>query len=298
MSTIFYKLSAERSLALFARLIFCLLVFQLALQTPAQRLSNLTASAAKNTAQIQIQIPSPKDPVTVLSKIGPVFLKSFSMSNFSMLGFVKDQSPIVIEYELEPGSTATITISSMEKDKNQTFVIELPTTNDQRQQIIRRLPEGFGKKPQVGVLSFRAFKNGSGERKPARFFLSGLGVGDKAVGSMVIDQLQFRPGSINTKLKEKASYSFRSTSDFNTGSADFMLVTLSSDGVVRSELAGREMLKNGVRGGASVTKEWNGRNIKGKISQGPHQFWVRVWRGAKSGGDWVFAATRQMVIVQ
>lgn len=298
MSIILYNLSKRRSRALFARLVLCLLVFQLAPQTRAQKSSSLTASGAKNMAPVQIVIPIPKSKAKVLYKKGPVFLATFSMSNFSMLGFVKDQWPIVIEYELEPDSTAFITISIMDNDKNKPFVIELPPTNNERRQVIHRLPDGFGKKPQVGVLSFRAFKNGPGERKPARFFLSGLGVGDKAVGSMVIDQLQFQPGSINTKLKEKASYSFRSLSDFNTGSADFMLVKPSSDGVVRPQLAGRQELKNGVRGNTIVSKEWDGKNLKGKYSQGPHQFYVRVWRGAKSGGDWVFAATRQTVIVQ
>jgi hypothetical protein len=232
----------------------------------------------------------------IIAKSGPAFAAVFSMSSFSVNGYVKGRWPIVIDYELEAESAAEVTISI--KDTKQTFVIELPPTNDQRKEVIRQLPEEFGQEPQVGLLSFQAFKTGPGQRKPARFFLYGLGVGDRAVGSMVIDQLQFQPGSIHPKLKEKASYSFRSLSDFDTGSADFMLVTLSSDGVVRPQLVARETLKNGVRRGESVSKDWDGKDSKGKISEGPHQFHVRMWRGLKGGGDWVFAATRQVVRVE
>ena len=247
----------------------------------------------------QIVIPAfggSKSEAEIIAKSGPAFPAVFSMTSLSIKGFVKGRWPIVIDYELERDSTAIITIST--KDTKQPLIIQLPPTDDQRKEVVRELAEEFGKKPQVGVFRFEAFKTGPGQRNPARFFLYGLGVGDKAVGSMVIDQLQFQPGSIRTKLKEKASYSFRSASDFNTVSADFMLVTLSTDGVVRPQLAFRETLKNGVRRGDSVKRDWDGRNNKGKISQGPHQFHVRAWRSLKGGADWVFAATQQVVRVE
>jgi hypothetical protein len=238
------------------------------------------------------------------------------MSNFSVKGFVKGGWPIVIEYQLEPESSAALTITI--KDMKQPFVIQLPPTKGERKEIIRQLPEEFGRKPQVGVLSFQAFKVGAGQKQPAsfflyglsvgavgagqkqpaHFFLYGLGVGDKAVGPMVIDQLRFQPGSIRPNLKEKATYSFRSLSEFDTVSADFMLVTISPDNVVRPQLVAQQMLKNGVGPGETVTKEWDGKNRKGKVSQGPHQFYVRVWRGLKSGGDWVFAAIEELVRVE
>jgi hypothetical protein len=285
MSISSYKLPGKRLLVLFALLVFPMLVFEPAPQTI--------------TAQIQIPIPgsgSGGSEAESIAKNGPAFPAVFSMSSFSVKGFVKGRWPIVIDYELEAESNALVTISV--KGTKQPLVIKLEPTNDQHKEVISQLPEEFGKKPQVGVLSFQAFKTGAGERRPARFFLYGLGVGDHAVGSMVIDQLHFQPGHIRPKLKEKASYSFRALSDFDTVSADFMLVTLSPDGVVRPQLAAREMLQNGVRRGESVAKDWNGKNDKGKISQGSHQFHVRVWRGLKSGGDWVFAATQQTVRVE
>jgi len=303
-----YKLTGRRILIPFATSLFSLFVFQPA---PPAAAARADPSDLKNRTQIRVQFPVRKKSekekkvesaeskakivAEVIAKSGPEFPTVFSMSSFSLKGFVKGLWPIVIDYELEPESSAVITISA--GDKQQPFIIELPTTNDERKEVIRQLPEAFGQKPQVGVLSFQALKNGTGERRPARFFLYGLGVGDHAVGSMVVDQLQFKPGQIRPQLGEKASYSFRALSDFDTGSADFMLVTLSSDGVVRPQLAASAPLKNGVRRGESVTRDWDGKN-RGKISQGTHQFRVRVWRGLKSGGDWVFAFTRQTVRVE
>ncbi|HEX8140738.1 MAG TPA: hypothetical protein VF544_24440 [Pyrinomonadaceae bacterium] len=213
-----------------------------------------------------------------------------------MQGIVKGLWPVVIDYELEPESRALISISV--NDARQPFVIELPATNDQRAEVVRQLPAEFGQKPLVGLIYFQAFKSGPEGRRPARFFLYGLGMGDKAVGSMVIDQLRFQPGQIRTKLKEKASYSFHSRADFDAVSADFLRVISPPGGATSWQLAGREMLKDGVRRDKTVARDWDGRTINGTVSQGPHQFQVRVWRSLKNGGDWVSAVTKQMVKVE
>lgn len=266
---------------------------------PARQSDNLIVSYTQNTGQV----PIPPFPIFggsesgKIAKDGPTFAAMISMSSFTLKGFVKsDGWMILVDYELEPESTAVIAITT--KDTKQPFVLQLPSTNDQRQEVIREL-SGFGKKLQVGELTFQAFKNGPDPRKPARFFLYGLALGDRkdVIGSMVVDQLHFQPGTLRPNLKEKATYSFRSLSDFDRASADFLLVTL-SDGILCPQLAARQMFKNGVRRGESVTKDWDGKNTKGKVSRGPYQFRVRVWRGLKSGGDWVFASTKQEVRVQ
>jgi len=253
----------------------------------------------QDTTRVQIPIPVPRPSTTkILARIGPVFPTVFSMNSFKVYGFVKGRWPIVIDYELEAASTAEVMIRTNIDKGSRVVRLQLESTNGQRRQLQTNLPKEFGEKPQVGELSFEAYKNGSGPRKPARFFLYGLGVGDKAVGSMVIDQLQFQPGSIHPRLKEKATYSFRCLADFNAASANFMLITLSPDGVVRPQLVASEKLNHGVRRGDSVKKDWDGKDRKGRISRGPHQFHFRAWRSLNSGADWVFAATQQVVKVE
>ncbi|HEV7798988.1 MAG TPA: hypothetical protein VGO73_12560 [Pyrinomonadaceae bacterium] len=270
---------------------------------PVSQKSNLVVSHPKTpTKSIQTIIVKGKDKkqskvgdiLSKLDQLGPLIsAAAYSMSDFSVQGFVKGKWPIVIVYELEADSTAEITISTNEgKDKYQ--VLLPPTDGDE---VKRYLPETFGQKPQLGLISFKALKNGPEPRKPARFFLYGLGVGDKAVGSLVIVQLRFQPPSIRPKLKEKASYSFRSLSDFNNVAAEVSLA-VAADNTSHLQLVYSKEFKDGVRRGQVVTDDWDGKNSKGQISVGTHQFHVRAWSGLKDGGAWTVVSERRLVKVQ
>ena len=251
-------------------------------QLPIPRISHDTKSKAQTT----------KDLVDLVSKVGPLFPLGFNMSHFEVKGFVKGEWPLVIDYELEPDSIATLTIST--ENVKQPVVINLSPT--QRGEVISKLPAEFGKKPQVGVLTFEAFKTGSSGREPAGFVLHALGMGDHAVGSVVIDQLHFQPENISTQKGQKASYSFHSRAYFNRGWAEFKLLTVTNR-IVHVQLVASEQLNNGIRNGDSVTREWDGKDNHHLVKPGVYQFHVRMQRGLSSGGDWVFAAAEQVVRV-
>lgn len=314
MTLIPYQLS-RRLPVLFALLVFSLFAFRPQPETiaaseeqsvSAAQGSNLVVSYAKTTTKgiqsISVKREDKKqlklaDILSKLDKLGPLFpATAYSMSNFSVEGVVKGNWPIVVDYELEADSTAEVTISI--NDGKLKIAIPLPPTNGERGEAQTRLPEVFGQGPQLGVVSFKAFKNGPEPRKPAQFFLYGLGVGDKAVGSMVIVQLRFQPGRIRPKLKEKASYSFKSLSDFSNVTADFKIATVAPDGSTHPQLAYSKEFKDGVRQDQTMNGDWDGKNSKGKISVGPHQFHIRAWRGLKSGADWAFAAEKKLVTVE
>lgn len=299
MSMIPYKLPARRLLVLFASLA-TLVVFPAEPQTLARQPSSVNLGRTRNTAQItgpRVPIPGGwggKSSSDKLAKSGPVFPEVFSMSSFFVEGLLVGGWSVVIEYELEGESTAEVVIGV--RGTKQSFIIKLAPTNGQPIQITNKLPEIFSQKPQAGVVSFKALKNGPDPRKPALFVLSGLGFGPNAVSSMVIDQPQFQPGSINATGKEKATYSFRSLNDFNLASAEFVRVT-NVDGDLKLDFVYRETFKDGVRRGERVSREWDGKNKKNKISLGLHQVWIRVWRNLKSGGDWSIGSTKQRVKV-
>jgi hypothetical protein len=320
------RLLRRKPLILFALFVFSLFIFQPRVQptaastgqpisdaqdrtsahSSAELRSSLIALYAENTIQrVPVNIDIKKKQTKVdeilakLSTLGPVFpAAAFSMSNFAVEGFVRGRWPIVVVYELEADSTAEVTVSTINDGKREAFRIQLQPTKGEPLEEKRQIPEAFGRQPQLGAVSFRAVKNGPEPRKPAHFFLYGLGVGDKAVGSIVIDQLKFQPSTIHPKLKEKASYSFHSRSDFNAGAADFMRVTRSPDNVIHFEPVAGQLLKDGIGRDEQVANDWDGKNDKGKVSPGPHQFRVRVWRGLKSGGDWVSAFSPQVVTVE
>jgi hypothetical protein len=215
------------------------------------------------------------------------------MSNFSVVGFVNGGWPIVIEYELEANSTALATIST--RDGKHSFPIQLQSTNDQPTEVIRQLPPEFGQQPVVGVLSFTALKKGPEPRKPARFFLSGLGLGPHAVGSVVIDRLQCQPSPIHTRQKERTLYSFHSISDFSTVEAQFRLGTYFND-AIDSRVVFREHFPDGIRQDSLVTERWNGKSNKGEIFPGQYQLWVKGW--LKSNKNWAHAAKEKAVKVE
>lgn len=326
--TLFSYAVSKRLLVLFTLLIFSLLVFQprppttaageqslrdaqgrpseaAATHSGAQPRSSLIVSHPKNQKIPpipRVRMKTEKKQTNVakiisnLAKAGPLFpAVAFSMSDFSVQGIVKGKWPLVIEYELEADSTAEVTISINNGELK--FPVRLRTTNGKTIQVTDHLPETFGQKPQLGEVSFKAFKNGPEPRRPANFFLYGLGFGDKAVGSMVVNNLKFQPPGIHPKLKEKASYGFHSLSEFDFGSADFMRVTY-PDNVYHFEPVARKKLNDGIEYDETVTKDWDGKNDKGKVSLGRHQFRVQVWRTLQSGGDWVSAFSKQVVQVE
>lgn len=321
MTLISYQLSRRILLVLFALLVFSFLGFQPQPQPiaasdepslpghtgapapshPSSR-SNLFPGYPKNTTQLPgIRVKLNKQQsnaakvLSNLAKLGPVFPAAFSTSDFRMEGFVKGNWPIVIVYHLEADSAAEAIIST--NDGKLKFPILLPPTNGERTEVMKQLPEGFGQKPQVGSISFRALKNGPKPQSPADFFLYGLGVGDKAVGSLVIVNMQVRPSSIRPKLKEKTSYSFQALSDFNKVTAEFSVMVSAKGGSHMTRVYLKEF-KNGVRRGEVVTDNWDGKNSKGKISVGHHVFQVRAWRDLEKGADYTYTASRNLAIVE
>jgi hypothetical protein len=256
----------------------------------------------KNTTQgVGVKVEKKKqvkvgDVLSKLGQLGPAFPAAYSLSNFTVEGPVKGKWPIVIVYELEADSTAEVTINT--QDGKLRFPIQLAPTNGERREVKAQVPETFGQKPQLGMVSFKAFKNGPEPKQAAHFFLYGLGVGDKAVGSLVIVQLQFRPRSIHPTQKEKVTYSFQSRSDFNRVAAEFFLVVKAADSSTHKQLAFSREFKNGARPGQTLEGDWDGKNSKGKISVGPHQFHVRAWRGLQDGGDWTYVAEAGLIKVE
>ena len=200
----------------------------------------------------------------------------------------------MIEYELAAGSTADIHVQYAEKPKN-SYTMHLPSTNGEIVEKKWMLSKELGEKLTVGNFIVKAMKNGSDPNADAGFFLYGMGVGDEAVGSLVIDQAQFRPSPIHPKSGEKSRYSFRALRPFNSAAVDFKVVAINSAGLPGYKTVFTKWFKNGLSQGQVIEEEWDGMNSKGKILPGIYRFVVRAWRGLRSnvGGDWTFRYTKE-----
>lgn len=307
MRNIAYKLSGRGAFVTSMLLVLTALVCRPALPVITARAEPDTRPATRGGQQGGVPIPpigfggggGAKIDAGYLAKYGPYFAAKFIMDSFNFMGLVKGGVPIAFEYELQAGSTASITIQHA-KNPKQAVTISLPPTNGEIKQVKSTLPNWLGEKPEAGVFIVKAVKNGADPKADAGFFLYGMGVGDEAVGSLVIDQAQFRPSPIHPKLGEKTRYSFRALRSFNSATVDFRVVVRNSDGLPSYESVNSKSYKNGLNQGQVVEEEWNGMNSKGRISRGVHRFMVRAWRGLKrnAGGDWTFVYTKERVVVE
>jgi hypothetical protein len=237
--------------------------------------------------------------VKSIAKNGPLFAATYLLNDFNVTGFVKGGWPVVIEYELAAGSTATISVQHAKKPKK-SYTIHLSPTNGEITEVKWILPKELGEKVTVGTFIVKAVKNGSDSKADAGFFLYGMGVGDEAVGSLVIDQDQFGPSPIHPKSGERTRYSFRALRPFNSVAVDFMVAAIKSNSLPGYDTVATKLFKNGISQGQVINEEWDGMNSKGVISMGVHRFVVRAWRGLKRkvDGDWTFRYAKDRVKVE
>jgi hypothetical protein len=234
-------------------------------------------------------------PEKILSKEGPQFAPLYSMSTLSFEAFVKGDWPLVIDFE--PLETSII-LFSITTDGAEPFTYQLDGSRLGRRQQLIRIPGRLGLKPTVARYSLSAFSPGLGEQKPARFVIYGFAAGDKAVGSIGIDQVKFAPGSIRPRMKEKANYDFHSLFDFSKVSAEFLVIGLHPQTKeIISKLVRTESISGGISRNKWVSKDWDGKNDKGAVSTGHHQVHIRAWRSLESGGDWASAWSPEVVKV-
>ena len=140
---------------------------------------------------------------------GPLFPKKYSMSNLSMRAFVKGGWPLIVDYALQPGASAMMTISVADKEPfsvplEGTTATAAPTPGNlaeqfaaqlllsliekylkkpetSRKQKVIQLPDYLGEHQQVGKIVIQAYTEFGAEKRQANLQLYGLGMGTKAV---------------------------------------------------------------------------------------------------------------------
>ena len=208
---------------------------------------------------------------------------------------------MVLEYEMAAGAFGLLTVVS---DGVEPFFYRLDSARTGRQQLILPLPPRFGDTPRVGWYFVRASFDGPGEMRPVFLRVFGLGAGEKAVGSVGIDEVRFQPGSIRPGQRERATYSFHARSDFNKVSAEFLRVGLLNNNQVVANLVDEDSVGDVRQNETIRPRTWDGKGgkvnkeLNGKPSLGQHLLQVRAWMGSKKAGDWVIAWSDEVVQVE
>jgi hypothetical protein len=221
-----------------------------------------------------------------LSADGPGIPKVIDMNGFTVQGLVGPSWPVVFDFAVGSAGAAHLDIIT----KKRIYELTIPNEPNRRGYAIVRLPADFVNKPETAIFQIQAIAPvGSAKNATVpRMRVFGLGAGEKAVGSVAIDQLQFQPGSIHTK--ESATYSFHAHSSFNGVRAEFVLTELRNGHVVVEK--DQEAKLPPVPQDESPRQTWV---AKGKT--GEHMLEIRAWRGLENGGDWVVAWSPDIVDV-
>lgn len=228
------------------------------------------------------------DPAKLVSDHGPQFPGLFSMSAFTVQGFVKGGWPMALDYELRGPGIYLLTVTSGEVAP---FVYLLDGSRAGRQTTIITLPARFGDHPRVATCTIRALSSAPGEARPLFLRVFGWACGRRAVGSIAIDQLSFSPPVVRPRDKEKVFYGFHSHADFEKVTAEFERVGLVNGNIV-AQLEDKQTVDEVVRRDTRIAnKTWNAR----KAVAGQHLLQVRAWYSLNHGGDWVIAWSPQIV---
>jgi hypothetical protein len=221
-----------------------------------------------------------------LSSDGPSLPKVIDMNGFTVQGLVGPNWPVVVDFAVGGAGAAHLDIVT----KKRIYEVTIPNEPNHRGYAILRLPKDFVDKPETAIFQVQAIAPVGSAKNTAvpQMRVYGLGAGEKAVGSVAIDQLQFKPGSVHTT--ESAMYSFHAHSSFNGVRAEFVLTELRNGHVVVEK--DQEVKLPPVPQDESPRQTWV---AKGKT--GEHMLEIRAWRGLENGGDWVVAWSPDIVDV-
>jgi hypothetical protein len=220
-----------------------------------------------------------------LSREGPQVPKEFDLSGFTITGLVHPNWPVVLDFMIDAPGAARIVITAGKHH----FQATITNQPNRRGYAIIHLPANFGTRLQTGTYQVYSIPATAG-KAPPKLRTYGIGAGDKAVGSVAIDQLTFQPATIHPKAKEVADYGFHVHSAFDGVRAEFIFTTLYNGRVLVQK--DQEEKLSPVPEGERAKGTW-----KGQGKPGEHMLQIRAWRGLQNGGDWVVAWSPDIVDV-
>ncbi len=246
------------------------------------------AAAAGGLVGLGLFLQARNRPDAKLARDGPKIPDQFNMSGFSISAFVQGNWPVVVDHVLPSGGELLIVVQA---EGVPAFNYRVLATGRRQQQIFR-LPAYFPARPTPGVYTITASSGGAGIATPVSVRLFGLGAGERAVGSVAIDQVKFGPDTIHPKQKQEALYAFHAHTDFDRVRAEFMKA-VTAQGQLVSKLEDHDDI-NGVQRETTPSRQWNGK----KASPGEHLLQVRAWESALAKSNWVIAWSADQVLVE
>lgn len=228
-----------------------------------------------------------------LKKEGPRFVDTYPIGSFAIRGFARDGWPVVLDYRPRPNTVTTLAVVFGE-DKVASVVVD-PDGLGGRSLIKIETPSlGWAKKEKPADYVVRSvYRPGTsmaGQAAPLDVY--GIGGGPRAVGSVAVEKLLFRP--VPGDPAAPVAFQYNAKSPFNRVRSE--VVRFDNDGsqirLTRVMQADARDTAVGLHSGT-----WSGLADKShERSVGAHRFQVRAWF-TSDDKSWVGAVAPTLLTV-
>lgn len=120
--------------------------------------------------------------------------------------------------------------------------------------------------------------------------------------SDVISGPTFAPSSFNASSGATVTYSFQALDSFGRWAADFRSVTRTpnADGriVPKTKWVRTVQFDEAIGPSNQISKEWDGKDRRGRVSRGEHRLMIRAWWSAVNGGSSAIKIADQSIFVE
>ncbi len=215
--------------------------------------------------------PPPRKPTPdELLEGGPVVFAANALGTFSAYGFVQDGAPIVIDVQADPSARTQLNITV--GDRRSSIPID-----PGGEPLVIRYQGGGAAEPQVALLNLTStVRNSRGKDMPSPIQVTGLGAGERAMGSVAINRLSFGPPLLQAAAGGQATLGYVTESPFDLLATDILRYWRGGGNSIVVERVWRKTYRQ-LDARAYSGGPWNGRDAANKASKGSHLLQVTGW---------------------
>jgi hypothetical protein len=232
--------------------------------------------------------PAPRKPTPdELLASGPVVFAANALGTFSAYGFVQDGAPIVIDVQADPEARTELNITVGGRTSSQPI-------DPGGEPLVIRYQGGGAAEPQVALLKLTStVRNRRGKDMPSPIQVTGLGAGERAMGSVAINDLSFGPRQMQAG-NGQAILGYVTESPFDRVATDILRYWPGAGNSIVVQRVWRRTYSQ-LRAQAYSGGPWDGRDDANKASKGAHLLQVTGW---ELSGDRAWVAAFSPTIVE
>ncbi|MEM7585485.1 MAG: hypothetical protein AAF560_18995 [Acidobacteriota bacterium] len=227
-------------------------------------------------------------------RLGPQVYRDPQARFVQTAGFAARKWPIAVKFELEEKGVLLLRVLGERDNEHVYFKGRKGRIRLEEWKIPRRFSKGIVPAEFLVTAYDRELPKG----KPIGFTLHGLGVGKRAVGSLVIEDVTFGPSPVTAAGATPAEISLQSKTLFDSTEAHIWRQTL-DPGANRIETRIIQRQELNCPRKQACRDRWDLRDDQGQPSIGNHGLSISAWfRGPPKKQHWTYVDSDDRVVVQ